>query len=321
MNKLALICATILPSLAAGDGAREITIGSLAPDQGTLVRYENRYLMCLRPLRAVGLWGLDGRRIYETEVSPPPSNLPTEHRFWEGVSDATVDNDGFVAAAVSFRVWENAPDGKSEKVTTSGPFGGIVVLDKAGIQTEFVGTGRYLPIRICFDRNHQIWTLGSERDGGNEFLLHEYSREGKQIGAYVQRSTLPHQLPISEFYGSFLRSGGDRIGALLVSGPASEDAEWFEVDLLGRLIGRWSVKEEYLNGGVASRGVALTASGKAYARSTQRISTFDASTASWKTVKLDSNLDRLLGADGEELVFILSKEDTTRLTWVTAPTQ
>jgi hypothetical protein len=247
--------------------------------------------------------------------------LPTEHRFWEGVSDATVDSDGFVAAAVSFRVWENAPEGKSEKVTTSGPFGGIVVLDKSGIQTEFVGTGRYLPKRICFDRNHQIWTLGSEQEWRNEFLLHEYSREGKQIGAYIQRSTLPHKLPISEFYGSFLRSGGDRIGVLLVSGPTSEDAEWFEVDLLGTLIGRWSVKEEYLNGGVASRGLALTASGKTYARSTQRISTFDASTASWKTVKLDGNLDRLLGADGDELVFILSKEDATRLTWVTAPTQ
>jgi hypothetical protein len=187
--------------------------------------------MISRQLTAVGLWGSDGRRIYETEVSPPPSNVRTEHRFWDGVSDATVGSDGTVAAAVSFRVWE-AADLKSNPVT-SGPFGGIVLLDKAGAQVNFIGTGRYLPIGICFDRDSQIWTLGSERYvGTNEFVFRKYSRDGKQIGAYVQRSTFSNPSTpdlISRFSGSFIRSGGDRIGALVV-GPTWEDIEWFEFE-------------------------------------------------------------------------------------------
>lgn len=327
MRYLALMFA-ISQMCDGADGVREVTLGSLALGEKVAASFENGYLVVVRPLRTVSLWGPDGRRIYETEVSPPSSGEPNTHRFWDGISSATADNDGTVAVAVDFSIWQNrAPGGHSApwdgKIT--GHFGGIALLDSAGTQTGFLETGRYLPQGMCFAKDHSIWTIGwewhqSDDPASDYFVFRRYSRDGKQLGAYVRRSTFPNPstFRVGDHTG-MIRAANERIGAFVCFGPTSKDKEWFEFDLHGDLIGRWSVEEEYLIGGVARWGVALTASGQAYARSPQRTSNFDLGTASWKTVNLGSNLDRLLSADGEELVFLLSEQGRNRLRWVPAP--
>ena len=88
--------------------------------------------------------------------------------------------------------------------------------------------------------------------------------------------------------------------------PAS--LQWIEVDLKGKVLGRWEVGAEWAP-------EAFTQSGTLYTQDGDAVLMFDRSTKAWRRVA-DTPAGFLLGADGDSLVFEV--RGTSRLRWVLA---
>ena len=83
---------------------------------------------------------------------------------------------------------------------------------------------------------------------------------------------------------------------------------WIEVNLKGKLLGRWEVGAEWLPR-------AFTQSGALYTQNGDAVLVFDRSTKAWRRVA-GSHVGVLLGADGDSLVF--EARGTSTLRWVPA---
>ena len=201
--------------------------------------------------------------------------------------------------------------------------GGIAVFDRSGKQMRFFDTGTYLPTQVCFAPDHSIWTLGwqgpkaSGPDQDNDyFILRNYSQEGQKFGAFLPRSSFePEPDPIGPITGGWqLRIINDRIGALfygssiLAPGQKSRPAQWVEVDLKGKVLGRWEVGTEWFPW-------AFAQSGNLYTQTRDAVLMFDRSTKAWRRVA-GTPAGLLLGADGDNLVFEV--RGTSILRWVPA---
>jgi len=192
--------------------------------------------------------------------------------------------------------------------------GGIAIFDRRGSQIQIIETGQYLPSFICFAPDHSIWTTGkharrSLAEKPEFFILRHFSRDGKELGAFLPRSSFEDDgEPAADIVGrAYLRIANNRIGAFLRNAGNATKALWVEVDLNGKELGRWRT------GDIDRQPVAFTPSGAVYAERFGDISVLDHVTGKWNPVPIPSE-GILLGADGEALVFMA--RGTPELRWV-----
>jgi hypothetical protein len=82
--------------------------------------------------------------------------------------------------------------------------GEISIFDRTGSRINSIDTEKFVPTQVCFAPDHSIWaTAGEFGETAEFFLLHHYSRDGKNLGAF---------LPSSSFRWG-LRIANNRIGA------------------------------------------------------------------------------------------------------------
>jgi hypothetical protein len=315
MLKLAVIVVLFLSSAVfAKEPDRAVTYGRSYGSEA-LPAFDKGYLLFTNKPNGVEVWDPDGKLVFQTEVTSPL----TAH-----VMSMAIDSGGTVAVGVGY------------SLATQGYAGGIVFLDPSGKQIRFVETNRYVPSHVCFDANHNLWTFGWQRDTErNEMedsqdysLFRKYSLDGKQLGAFAQRSLFPRPglTPGSPQGGLWrLRVSGDRVGALADSGQTSETREWIEVGLDGSLIGHWKIGHDlnYAYAFVSAIGLCRQRSQDHH----PQIDCFDPETQAWKTIidlsitdEKGDPLGILLGADGGSLVFGKGGGNI-RLSWIRASAQ
>ena len=110
----------------------------------------------------------------------------------------------------------------------------------------------------------------------------------------------------------------DRVGLEVVSGRVGNQREWVELDLNGKLAGRWK-----LDRWDQFPGVAFTNDDQAYVhrynRDTKSTQTFrlNRATSSWELVNAPDA--ELYGADRDKLVFARWPDGVMHLTWFQQP--
>jgi len=258
----------------------------------------------VKQLHSVTLYAPDGHETF----SVTSLKLPDATRTDTPISVA-MDTDG--TSAMAYR----AQNGRRS---------GFAILDSNGNQIRVIETEPYKPSQVCFGPDHSIWTYGDQWSPADtlehDFLIfHHYSPNGKLIGAYVPRSTLPawdgpgiDQLA-APFIGHWrLRASKDRIGAAFnLGGPRQL---WVELDFNGELKGQWSFTES-LSGWVMpaafdSKGILYGMHGT-HENHHDGIWILDKRTGVW-TPAPSLPGGHLLGADGVRLVY--EKGDTLRWT-------
>jgi hypothetical protein len=287
MFKLILLSSLLFSTVAVGASVREVyyQADSLTPSN-IGPTFVNGYLVVYG--RNVSVYSPDGTIAYR--ISPP------EHGF---IHNVTVDTDQTAAAAVE----------------VGGKSGVISIFDRTGSPISVIDTGRYLPSFVCFAPDHSIWATGREQrqslpDKPEYLILRHFSRDGKELGAFLPRSSFEDDDradPVMVVVGlPGLRAANNRIGALLNYGMDLGKALWVETDLNGKEIGRWRVNID----GYPS---VFTPNGAVYARVAGGMSALDHATGKWNRVVVHSE-GELVGSDGESLV--LMTFGTTALRWV-----
>jgi hypothetical protein len=202
--------------------------------------------------------------------------------------------------------------------------GGAVVLDPNGRQVQFIDTARYLPNAVCFAPDHSVWMIGAlfgPHDGpvrGADYpMVRHYSRDGKQVGEYLLRSTFPPGLTPGGSGMSWMRAASDRIGIMTYPGMVSDTPTWVELDFQGKEIGRWKLGASNQGNG----GWAYTSDGRLFAwpynseTKKRTLVVFDKATSTWQPVSGGLNA-QLMGADGTDLVFVgKSQGSGVQLVW------
>lgn len=272
---LPLLCVvTVCAGGAASDGDVAIQ-GDMAP-LNIFPTFDHGYL---------ATYGRDGIAVYAPDGFLAMEIVrPTDGSF----VNADIDTDGSVVAAVDRWASRN---------------GSIAIFSPKGSAVGEIVTGTYLPTQVCFAPDHTIWALGDEdllpeKERTNYSLLRHYSRSGELLGEFFPRASFPADANNGPHLGFWrLRIAGGRIGLKLDRGAPNRRLLWLEADLDGKEIGRWTAP-------FGGEPAALTASGTVYAQSGTEITTLDRATGTWKPVPRSSN-DRLLGAEGDTLVFVV----------------
>lgn len=303
MHRILLLFAVTLGNLGMAAAPREIYYqGLLEPlnitptfDKGYVFEYDRQ---------KVWVFGPDGSRLFS--ISAEIANCKLAN-----IDNAAVDSDGTIAGAVMY----------SMDATAKNEHGGIAVFDRSGKQVWFFDTGAYHPTQIAFGPDHSIWALGwpgtQTREWRDDFLiLRNYSQQGQELGAFLPRSSFDeHPNPVGPMTGMWeLRVIGDRVGAAIYRSPIYRPEEgprqvlWLETDLKGKELGRWTIPA-----GHAPQ--AFTESGALYTHEGHAVSVFDRMAQAWRTVATPAE-GILLGADGDDLVFLI--RGTSTLRWVAA---
>jgi hypothetical protein len=173
----------------------------------------------------------EGYFAYQEILDVPGGNRPV-------VRDVDFDSDG------------NAAVGVSARGGASGIISGILLLDRGGRETSYIDTGRYLPTHLAIAPDGSIWTIGWERavstveglarpDRHDFMIVRHFSTNGKQLNAYLPRSSFPPGLePASPGAGVYMAVNQDRVGILVFSGKTGANAEWVELDWNGNVLER-----------------------------------------------------------------------------------
>ncbi len=268
--------------------------GDLGP-LNILPTFDKGYLAVYEPEHAISLYGPDGRLAYKATVQVP---VPSATIIV--VHNASPDSDGSVAVTVDYRV-------EKEKYVR----GGIAFFNNIGNQTAFIDTASdYFPTQVCFGPDHSIWTIGwrggIQTNTADYFVLRNYARDGRLLGAFLARSSFEQEVAGPMIGGWQLRSANGRIGAVIYATSAVDPAErpvpqWIETDFHGNIVRRVDIPHKMIE--------AFTSNGSLYARQySGGYVIFDAATKLWRTAAGFPG-GRLLGADGNKLVF-LAGDDT-----------
>jgi hypothetical protein len=298
-RSLALV-SIIGASLAAQSPVREVTLADFRPRRPVPI-FDKGYLIQPDESRAtISVYGPDGSLLYETDVLAPDGTAAHAR-------NGAVDSDGTVAIPIWY--------GKRGNYR-----GGIIFLDPGGRQVRFLETGYYHPSALCFGPDHSLWAIGDQRrpvdiqDSADYPQVRRYSTEWKETGRFLPRSLFPPGL--SPFGDGISRvwALSDRIGILGYPGKVSDHPEWVELDLEGKLIGRWKLGPTYTSSRhVMEGGFAFMAGGVLFARPltlkpeirVAQLMVFDKMTSTWKLVTSAAPQcveGLLLGADGDKLV-------------------
>jgi hypothetical protein len=262
---------------------------------------------------------------YRTEGLTPTNTTPTFDRGYlvvYGIGSATVYKpDGSLAYSIpgpEHGVILNVAvdtDRTAAAVISRGDKRVIALFDQAGSQVRLLDTGQYRPAFVCFAPDHSIWVTGAHLQPNlsvppDSFVLRHFSRDGKELGAFLPRSSFESSLnPVEAVQGlSGLRIANGRIGVLVNHAVAGAKPLWVETDLNGKELGRWRVD---LDGNPA----AFTPGGNVYARGVDGVSVLDRGTGKWSLVSTAVPPDGILiGSDGEALVFMT--RGTPELRWL-----
>ena len=272
---LPLLCVVMVSATSAASDADVVIQGNMSP-LNIFPTFDHGYL---------ATYGRDGIAVYAADGSLAMEIVrPTDGSF----VNADIDSDGSVVVAVERRGPRN---------------GSIAIFSPKGSAIGEILTSPYRPSQVCFAPDHSIWALGDEdllpeNERTNYFLLRHYSPSGELLGEFFPRASFPADAypgPRVGFWG--LRIDGGRIGVKLDRAAPNKRLLWLESDLDGKEIGRWAAP-------LGGEPAALTASGAVYAESGTEITVLDRATGSWKSVPQSSN-DRLLGAEGDTLVFAI----------------
>jgi hypothetical protein len=232
-----------LVGVAMGQSAspREVEYQSMAACPGCASPlFDKGYFIQLKdnpgmPPDGYDLWAPDGSLSYHVEILAPDG---THGRL----RDVAIDTDGAAIVAMSYGGYGGMGRIKG---------GGISIVDPSGKQTQFIATDRWLPAHLCFGPDHSIWVSGTQfaplREGDHidrslssgYQLVRKYSRDGKMIGEFLPRSTFPPGLSPAD--AGSIRAAENRIGVLVYPGDLANFPEWIELDLDGRLMGRWKL--------------------------------------------------------------------------------
>jgi hypothetical protein len=291
----------------AAEPVREITYDPFLASR-TVPTFDNGYLVFYNqpPTNTFSLYGPDGHRIYEASVEVPNINPRPS------IGGVAVDTDGTAAVTLGY---SGAPFGFG---------GGIALLDRTGRQTAFFATGRFMPSHAAFAADHSIWTIGWQRDATQNqaedredyMIFHHYSHDGKEVGAFLPRSSFPRGMAPGEVhFGNWrLRVTEDRVGALLSSGKDTTSREWVELDLRGNMLGRWRIDAP--KGAVYGLGFTNSAQLYSLIPDPLRLAAFDRTTGTWKTLDQNPPTGMILGADGDNLIFYTHPPEGVKLKWM-----
>lgn len=272
-NLLPFVCFLWLRTVGSAATDEVVIQGSVSPLNITPT-YDHGYLAVYD----------NGISVYSRDGSPV-MRIARPHPGIASLVNADIDTDGAVAVAVN----EMRPPGQ------------ILIFDPDGSPAEHIETGSFLPSHVCFSPDHSIWTLGTDYD----HILRHYSRGGELLGRFLPRSSFPADgEPGQIIVGMWsIRIANGRIG-LSLRGAGGNGRLWLEADLNGKEIGRWSEPP-------FARPAAMTESGTIYAQGPSGFFVLDHVSGDWKAVS-PSSQDRLLGADGEMLVFKVKGMDRIR---------
>ena len=208
----------------------------------------------------------------------------------------------------------------------SGFLSGILLLDRTGRETGLIDTGRYTPAHIAIAPDHSIWTLGWQQDADKPPLpdrqdygiVRHFSADGKQVRAYLPRSSFPAGLePGIPGPGVHIEVTQDRVGILAYSGKTGANAEWVELDLNGNLLGRYRTDDVLHRVTFA----AFTADDHVYLAGPKlgEVYTLDHASHTWKLIP-QQVAGMLMGADGNSLVYRGGKNsEPILLQWFNQP--
>lgn len=283
MTALFLLSALLLSPASSGLPHDVYYQGDLAP-WNIAPTFDHGYLAVYGPGRTVSIYSKQGT-LALTIPEPPNASF----------SNVAIDDDGTVALVESAGNQVN---------------GRIRLLDHAGAPLAVITLGDSQPSFVAFAPDHSIWATvyfprADDSPKTDYRILRHYSREGRELGRFLPRASFAsnHEpaMPMVGFWR--LRVARDRVAALLM---LDDKRIWLETDLDGKEIGRWPVTREYW-------GFALTLDGRAYGQDRAALTRLDHATGTWTRIS-DTPSGRLLGADGNELVF--SDRGSNILRWV-----
>ena len=252
-------------------------------DNGYLIIYDTGGRITLRPP--------NGAPAITVSAVEPVAGVPMSH--------AAVDTDGFIATTVNRRsIW------------------GIALFRPDGRQERFIATTPFAPTAIRFGPDHTLWTAVDLRNltstpEPDYATVRNYSRDGRLVGGYLPRNVFDTDalLTSGQFGMALLHVAGGRIGILLRSATRGGKAHWLEMDLSGKVTGRWDL-EEYLVFGVTSSGSVYGSD-----RPGTGFAVFDRTTTKWNPVSIPSR-GHPLGVDGDRLVFL---DPSGLAQWISVP--
>jgi hypothetical protein len=266
--------------------------------------FYNGYLFSVAPQHVVTLFAPDGQLVL---------TLPIQGRGNSnvGVKSLAVDEDGTLAVG-----WSDAPNA------------GIDIRDSFGNLIRTIDTGRYIPAHLSFASDHSLWSLGAQQDATKPnfpdrqdyAIVRKYSPEGKEVGAYLPRSSFPPGLEpgMVGWQTRQITITNDRVGLEVYSGKFGGQKEWVELDLTGRPLGRWR-----LDTADQFPGVALTADNQAYVhrwdRESKSTRTFRLDRVASAWIEVSAPQGELYGADGDNLVFAKWHGVTMDMMWYPQP--
>ena len=262
--------------------------------------FDHGYLVVYDWDHRVDVFAADGALMYSAAANVPGS-------AWSSIENCAVDADGTMAMAVRPASEPRIPHG-----------GGIALFDRTGAQIRFISTGGYLPSQVAFGPDHSIWTIGWLGDSNASLTadystLRNYARDGNEVGEFLPRASFPYgkdliggePLILPKLGLWELRVANERVEVVLHRAHL-----WVQTDLNGREMGRWDTQPD-------GPPWAITQDGKAWRLAGRRLQVFDRSAGVWHEVAFDAPDGRLLGAEGNRLVFLL--RDLHTLRWAPAP--
>jgi hypothetical protein len=299
-----LVGVLLLPVLAAAETPFPVRFDGLR-NSNPAATFDHGFVAAwdLEQVHSLTLYDTDGHRMFDVS-----SVMLSDGTNSDAPISVAVDSDATSAVVYWFE---------------QGTRAGIAILDKAGNQIRVIETQPYRPAQVCFAPDHSIWTLGDQwkvnlRPADDFMVFHHYSRDGKLLGTFVSRSSLPMwegigvDQVVAPFVGGWrLRASQDRIGAALLLGADKQD--WVELDLQGALMGQWIYRN---SPGEGVTPAAFTSDGQLFGMHSIEgnrvgISVFDKPTSNWRPLPwLPSG--RLRGADGMRLVY----QEGDQLRWI-----
>jgi hypothetical protein len=263
--------------------------------------YSNGYLLSWDSpnYTEVTVYSRDSRRMYS---KPQHQDGVLYNNAW------AVDSDGVTAGAYTQRQpWKGRLD----------------FLDASGKVKRSVDTGSYIAQHVVFAPDHTLWTVGfiAGNDGckGDFNVLHHYARSGEELGQALHWSQIAGNqnsyTALQPFLGGRqLHASNDRIGFVSRSDDGTNSNTWIEVSFSGDLLGIYGL------GSVAESNyfpIAMTANGGVYATVYKDThfdgwATLDRTTRTWHKVSGFPE-GKLIGSDGEKLIFARRNETETIL--------
>jgi len=291
---LVLICSAI-----ASAQVRDVYYQGYLTPLNIMPSFDRGYLVVYDTDHRTDVFGPDGALLYRATVRVPGAG-------WAEILNGAVDSDGTLALAVEVASPAGAEEG-----------GGIVLFDRSGAQIRYFETKDFLPTQVDFGPDHAIWAigwLGNERGPTEDYsILRKYARDGRELGRFLPRSSFPapddhrREPMILPDIGLWqLRVAGNRVEAALYRARTL-----VETDLNGREIGRWDMSP-------GERPYAITANGQVWGKEGNQLRIFDRSAGMWRPVTFTLPNARLIGAEGNDLVFKL-RDGTETLRWMPAP--